>query len=53
MFGRWSDKHIGIVLRRPGDGYRREEPELESKRSVVLQLDSLYIPRLEGVRRCE
>ena len=52
-FGRWSDEHVGTVLLRSGDGYRREEPGLESERSVALQVDSLYIPRLEDVRRCE
>ena len=51
MFGRWSDAHVGIGLLRSGDDYRREEPELESEKSVALQVDFLYIPRLGGVRR--
>ena len=51
MFGRWSDAHVGTVLLRSGDGYRREEPELESEKFVALQVDFLYIPRLGDVRR--
>ena len=48
---RWSDAHVGTVLLRSGDGYRREEPELESEKFVALQVDFLYIPRLGDVRR--
>ena len=51
MFGRWSDAHVGTVLLRSGDGYRREEPELESEKFVALQVDFLYIPRLGDGRR--
>ena len=44
-------RYVGTVLLRSGDGYRREEPELESERFVALQVDFLYIPGLGDVRR--